>query len=573
MPGDVVATVVAGDYLYSLCAYEPGIYVEGKLVVTDISSPSNPRIVKVIELGRDPYDMCLSEDILWLAMGLNGIKGYDISFPEFPNHVADLDTNSANSDVGLAICADRQYLYLADGTEGVKIIDVSTPSAPEVKTVWTSEIEMATDIALSGQYLYVGVKNDGQYGSFARIDISNPLSPSGVFYPIGWECSFHEDFPEPRMYADASIPHSASPKAHDFFNGITCPSDLDIKDTLYIASTQNPGANVYSGSLIISDSNSPAGAAVVRTIDTGVDLLPYAVDVSGESLYVLFSDGVIESRLARYDAGTDNPGSAEYSESFSISGVSGADPEDFDLCVSGNYAFAADGKNRLTAINISNLDEMGSPVYLETPGRINAVEIAGPYAFAAGSGFYVLDISDPETGNIIHLDSFSDAVIQDIIRIGDTLYLSGEGTLFSVDISDPENPGSINTAHDFSKAESGGIASHGEDIYIVLEDNSDNYSLGLWDSGSGGASQTISGISYPGSVTISGDYALIGTTAGKLVVADIVEQDATPSFSTISTGDGRFVTDTVIAGSYAYAIGYDADHYRNGVLWIIDLDG
>lgn len=633
MPGDVLATEAAGDYLYSLCAHKPGSYIEGILVVTDISSPSNPRIVKEIDLGRTPFDLCLSGNMLWIAMGFNGILGFNISIPDAPFLAADLDTNSAAGDVGLALCAAGSYVYLADGSEGVKIIDVSTPSSPQVKSTWTTDIEVATDIVLSGDYLYVGVNNDHQWGSFTRIDISDPLNPSGTFSPLGWECLDTEQFPQPRidaeggtvylatwahygvfindgtvpaytgppgefvnveavgtdlylmpagdygMYADATNPFDVSPGSHDFFNTVLTPADMDINGTLYIASTHNPIPAQHSGSIIISDFNTPAGASLAATIETGDDF-PYAVDASGDDLYVLFSDGVINTKLGRYDGGTSSPGTGDFSETFDVTGMGGAEPREFDLAVSGGYAFAADGKNRLSVVDISDPGSLGVPKHTQTPHTIFALEIAGPYAYCAGRGLSVLDISDPENADVIYIDSFDSgditgAWIYDMDRIGNTLYLSGEGRVYSVDISDPENPGTITLADDFSMADSSTIALYEDGFYLILDDGSSNYRLDVWHPDAGGTYETVNGISHPTAIAASGDYALLGTKTGGLAVADISAFDGDPPVTIISAGDGRFVADAVVTGGYAYAVGFDDDESgdTDGAVWIIDLDG
>jgi hypothetical protein len=65
----------AGYYNYLIVAYTSS----NRIIIYDLSNPSEPVIARIIQQTCPPLSMCLAGDILYVANGAYGIAGYDLS--------------------------------------------------------------------------------------------------------------------------------------------------------------------------------------------------------------------------------------------------------------------------------------------------------------------------------------------------------------------------------------------------------------------------------------------------------------------------------------------------------------
>ncbi len=115
----------------------------------------------------------------------------------------------------------------------------------------------------------------------------------------------------------------------------------------------------------------------------------------------------------------------------------------YDVYVSGDYAYVADGSFGLAVINISDPTNLGTPVYEATNGNAWDVHVSGNYAYLADdtAGLAVIDISDPTNpGTPIYENTTGRA--HGVYVSGDYAYIADDMVgLAVIDISDPTNPG------------------------------------------------------------------------------------------------------------------------------------
>lgn len=109
-----------------------------------------------------------------------------------------------------------------------------------------------------------------------------------------------------------------------------------------------------------------------------------------------------------------------------------------DIAVQDNYAYLACFQDGFRIVDLSNYDLPVDVSHIELENAY-AVAVSGNYAFVAGNGISVIDVTDPAhpaiTGSIISLG------IPSILKIeSNMLYAGGNAGLSITDISDPLNP-------------------------------------------------------------------------------------------------------------------------------------
>jgi len=158
--GETTTASVAlnGNYVYV------GNYFDSSVKVIDISDPSTPSQVAVIQGSGSPEETIIKDDYAYIAAG--GLKIVDISNPLSPVEV----WNDADNTTGLDV--DGIYLFDAAGLNGLKIFDISDPTSPIELGVWNTGLNIK-DVAVNGNYAYLATRFSG----LRVIDISDPTNP------------------------------------------------------------------------------------------------------------------------------------------------------------------------------------------------------------------------------------------------------------------------------------------------------------------------------------------------------------------------------------------------------------
>jgi len=118
------------------------------------------------------------------------------------------------------------------------------------------------------------------------------------------------------------------------------------------------------------------------------------------------------------------------------------------LDVAGGYAYVTDSSGRLRVFDITNPGQP-SPVAIyegDGYGSFGDVQVVGDYAYTAGDGLRVLDVSDPaQAGEVGRCP----AVVGNSLHVMDgyAYVIGGESgeTLWVVDVSDPASPTAVST--------------------------------------------------------------------------------------------------------------------------------
>jgi len=115
----------------------------------------------------------------------------------------------------------------------------------------------------------------------------------------------------------------------------------------------------------------------------------------------------------------------------------------YDMFVRGNYAYVAHDYKGLYVINISNPNSPSITGYYDTAGRVYGVFVDSVYAYVADfDSLLILDITSSTPRRVAGINTSGRAV--NVTVSGNYAYIANETRgLQIVDITDPENPGSL----------------------------------------------------------------------------------------------------------------------------------
>ena len=146
--------------------------------------PEIPGDEYVNNLSVGAFDVCVANDLAYVAVGPDGMEVWDVSEPAEAyrvgrtmgihppsNNVSFLDAKRVDVAGG--------YAYLACGRDGLAVVDVRTPSNPVVASIWNSSngvYNEVYDVDVVGNYAYVADST----GGLRILDVGNPYSPVEV---------------------------------------------------------------------------------------------------------------------------------------------------------------------------------------------------------------------------------------------------------------------------------------------------------------------------------------------------------------------------------------------------------
>ncbi|MFH1700755.1 MAG: hypothetical protein ABIE07_09235 [Candidatus Zixiibacteriota bacterium] len=141
----------------------------------DISDPANPLLLGTYNPGVPYiYNVSLIGNYAYLGENLSGFEVIDISDPSSPTKVG---PSYHPPDVAKDFVFANGYAFLANRAGGVRVYDISDPASPVYITSYSASA-WATSLAVSGNYLYVGIEHS-PYG-IDIFDISSPLTQTKV---------------------------------------------------------------------------------------------------------------------------------------------------------------------------------------------------------------------------------------------------------------------------------------------------------------------------------------------------------------------------------------------------------
>jgi len=152
-----------------------------RLRIVDVVDPLTPVEQGEVELPAFPLDLAVSGPLAFAAMGADGLQVIDITRPEAPRLLGQLDTG--NTILAVAIDEVRQLAILA-GSAGLTVVDVSNPSQPVIlgNAPSTGLGGSHRQVELLGTLAFVANRTSGLH----VVDLTVPSNPTTLTnVPIG----------------------------------------------------------------------------------------------------------------------------------------------------------------------------------------------------------------------------------------------------------------------------------------------------------------------------------------------------------------------------------------------------
>ena len=392
------------------------------LLILDVSSEENLQVVGQIE-GRELLSIAVAGDYAYAGRGSAGIAVYDVSDPANPTEVGTVP--SAGSSNGTWV--DGTTLYVAAGSSGLRTFDLTDPAAP------TALGSFATDAFCT----YVAVRDGvafltGGFGLIA-LDVSDPAMPTqiGTFEADGMTTY------EIALDGDAA-----------YLSGFDGIRQLDITDLTAI--TQE--AIVTGSQFLTVDFNAEGGSVLTAERFGGA----YALDPDGLSEQLFLENSGFTNKLAfKGDLlfATDLAGRFRVidtgGETAAEIGRIETPPNAQGLDVVGDYAYVTYQNGGGTGFTVIDISDPADPEIVGTYSKGNqafGVDVVDDIAYVAYgfSGIVALDVSDPTDPTL--LGSFFVAANAFDVEVEDEVaYLATTGGLFTLDVSDPANISQLDT--------------------------------------------------------------------------------------------------------------------------------
>jgi hypothetical protein len=431
----------------------------GYLVIADISNPSHP-----VELSRTRSggNAVMQGNHIYVTSG--GMAIFDVSNPSAPVLSSSLSTPGVGYNHSFI---SNNNIFISDVLGGIRIVDISNPASPAEIGSYTFGNGDSYEIIKNGNYAYLADKLKGLI-TFDITQISKPNLTHKISIPNICTCVKYSG--DTLFIADGyngvKIYNAGNPYLPKLIAEIPTTGKtfwLELKDKqLYTADTT--GMHIYN----ISDLNNITELGSFKKLDG-------AWHVSVQRNYAFLSDWYSYMRIIdisnpanpielseRQDAVTICTyahGNYAYQMLFTVPSLRIIDitepavpveihpiPENrmkwvvWDICFSGNYAYAAGGKVQLQIIDISNPESYSllgnyyqTGYFGDSAGLAFAIDLSGSLACLASDaeGLKIFDVTDPMAPQF--LNSFKTGFNAVDVAISDSIiYLAEENGGLSI---------------------------------------------------------------------------------------------------------------------------------------------
>ena len=474
LPGSRPHSVfVDGDLMYV------GEFV--RMSIYDVSNPAAPVIVGTHEAGGliNIYDVVVQGTVVYLAANRE-VRSIDVSDPANPQL---LDTYTVDA-YGVEAAGDR--LYVAAQSDGFVILDILDPASMKHKATIATPGGNALKVEVAGDVAYVC----DDTGGLLLVDISVSVAPA-IFQS---ESSRAVD-----VAVEGHTAYVAGRGGGLRVTRVAEPmSDMELVDNYYLLSSPHyfrPGAMAVDGNLLalggdshiyLFDIHDPAAITLQSTHVTSFVQRWRGLAIEGDMVYACADE-----------LPGGNPGflCVDVSSPYFPATVGTANIRGVDLAVAWPYVFIVNG----------NLEDQHGK-----QGRLRVVDVSNPslpsevasHQFFSCGGFPC-----PTWGVDIE---------------GDVLYIATARGLWSVDISDPENPQEISVLYEPSQTSLWDVEVEG-DIAYVIEAWTALHAIDVSDPSSMSTIGTLRPGNSPARVTVAGDLAFYGSTTGGLGLVDVTD--------------------------------------------------
>ncbi len=448
--------VAAGifDFNYgitSLHIIQDTVYVTNyySLWLIDISDIDQPTEIGHIETPDCAYDATVQGDYVYVADGdcfTPGVHSWLLTVNKSDPNSLSIENRNEVLGANRNIKTDGKYIYINAGMSGLVIFDINQPNSPVLTGCCYTQ-------GRSGPF---DINND-MLILFDGIDWILDESP---FYMCGSNIS--------HATGNLMAPITSKPGDLLFIN----VADREFPNIMYalslssyVNSITTQGNMAYAAFGGISDFPSPGGIAILDLSSSDSiycisnSALPYNAlgDMAIYNNYLLATDfykGFIVVNIG-------DPANISVDKEINLPGPTTG------ITIKNNLAFVVSYFNYY----IYDISDPKNPLqigfYVFDSLAFRSV-IAGDYAFIAGSGLVVLDISNPASPEFVTKYSYSGgpSLYNDLAIEGDYIYLlDGYGDFEIVNISDPTNPtlAGLYTG----PGESDDIKVYGDEVYLA----------------------------------------------------------------------------------------------------------
>ena len=349
--------------------------------IVDISKPSHPMLLSSYFTGSYTnliYQIALFKPYAYLGTR-SSVLILDITDLSNPVLVNSLGTCRM---VACGVSINNSYLFVVNFTIGLDIYSLQNPGSPQFVSHFSAYL---TNVAITGQYAFLS-ENNLKIKIIDLFNVSNPLSNSSMSFDLGGADAENIVFNGSIAFCTSrwyglnivNISNILSPKLISNFD---YPTDnihsIYVQGDYLFQACNNEGLNIYS----IKDFYHPVlvGNLLIPSVDKIIvsDSIAYLVmssysiikivnvsDLSSPKLLSSFPVGHEATRdlfltnhylLLANDYGIDVVDVSNSSNPRLMGSYKSTD-KSYDVSVSGDLVFVADGKNGLTLFNSSELN-------------------------------------------------------------------------------------------------------------------------------------------------------------------------------------------------------------------------
>jgi len=405
------------------------ISVQGAGVkMMDISSPASPTLIGTIEPASTARDIAVNQSAAFIvyhelnASFPKGFQIFDLTQPSTP--ILRSTTMLAREPYGISI--KNNIAYIAGGLDGVLAFDVTIKELPDFLGALNTD-GTANDIEIISAFAYVSDLN----GHLKAFTINDPANMKLV--------ETYEDAPRPTkvvtqdnllyisdLYAGLIVLNPDLPTRVSSITNFPAPTltrDLAVDGDLACLVTDYWDLLIYD---LTANSTSPLLAEQAMTPGT-----VYGSDVDGNIAYITSS----ASDLEVFDfSDPTNP---------ILLGTMSSDAPMYSIDVVDNIAYIAGGTNGLRVVDVS--DHANPQLIADPPPTGNSffVKASGTRVYVCDvfSGVQVFDASDPSAPQLLGSFSYNPPLGGSIAVEGTIAYLPDlENKLLIVNFDDPTSP-------------------------------------------------------------------------------------------------------------------------------------
>ncbi len=449
------------------------------LVVADVSDPTSPIELGVVEIPERAQDIAVLEEVVYVATYSNGIRIIDASDPSTPVEVGEYIPPHGRV---YGIDVEGRYVYLAADLDGLIVLDARVPSAPfKMGSIGIHSSVVGYDVAVSRGIAYVAG------GAWLQVvGVAYPASPQritgvrsyanhlaigdGTLYGLGRGGSYEAmlqvfDIHDPARIREITS-YSVRPAGYGvaYSDGhVYVASEQTVTvlpaDSPYAWASITPGLYATTGNamgVVVSEDRAyvAAGSAGLQVVDVSAPMEPLGLGgapTSGASTAVVVSEARAYSADCTYRGRHTQPQPPCTFRAIDVK--LGTEPTELgslelseipvEIAVSEDLAVVLSDDS----YRVIDVSDPGGPVEVAAERwggqTANGLAMARNHAFIVMAGYtnglLVADLSSPTSPawvGIVH-GAFSDVAVENDIAFVVDLQQAGFRVL---DVSDPAAP-------------------------------------------------------------------------------------------------------------------------------------